>query len=600
MGEAEKTPEEFQTNTGKWKAFLWSYLRRYRLRLAFGVAFVVARDLIGYTIPLLISIGIDTLAHSPRETASAGVALVSLGIAAAALPRFAFQTAARLSLMSTSRNIEYEMRRDLMRHFFALDASFWSRTRVGDAMAHAVNDLNAVRMMVGPGATALFEGVTALPVALAVMGWVNWHLTLAALLPLPFAFWALLYAGRMIRHRFDAIQSLFSTMSAAVQQTVSGVRVVRAFVQEQNETSRFDEMNRSYAKSNRELALYSSSLDPMLAFATGLSVLIVLGYGGRLVLEGSLSVGDFVMFTTYMALLSRPVSSLGRAVNLLQRGAASVARLHALFAQRPKIVDPGVSGKDSGAAPVPLRELQFDDVSVSFGKNVALAGVSLRIPFGSTVAILGPTGAGKTTLARLIPRLLDPSSGCVRFDGRDVRDMPLEQLRSQISLASQETYLFSATLGENIAMGAPSASASQIAEAAQMAGLEEDLRAFPLGLQTIVGERGVMLSGGQKQRVALARALLRRPRILVLDDTLSRVDAVTADFILRQLRHASWSQTTVFIATRIAAARHADHIVILSEGRVVEAGRHDELLASNSYYARMARLQNLEHELATL
>jgi ATP-binding cassette, subfamily B, multidrug efflux pump len=466
-------------------------------------------------------------------------------------------------------------------------------------MALAVNDLNAVRMMIGPGATALLESVTALPVAIAVMAWVNWHLTLAALLPLPFAFWALGRAGRVIRRRFDVIQNLFSTMSAAVQQTVSGVRVVRAFARERNETARFDAMNRAYANSNRELALYSSSLDPMLVFATGLSTLIVLGYGGRLVLDGSMSVGDFAMFTTYMALLSRPVSSLARAVNLLQRGAASVVRLHALFAERPLIVDPVCSRQNGGAA-VALGELQFDDVSVSLGPNVALDGVTLRIPFGATVAILGPTSAGKTTLARLIPRLLDPSAGFVRFDGRDVRDMPVELLRSQIGLAPQETYLFSATLAENIAMGSPSASPAQIEEAALMAGLEEDLRAFPLALQTLVGERGVMLSGGQKQRIALARALVRRPRILVLDDTLSRVDAVTADFILRQLRYAPWACTTVFIATRIAAARHADRIFILNEGRVVESGRHDELLAGNNYYMRMARLQNLECELESL
>jgi ATP-binding cassette subfamily B protein len=577
-----------------WKAFLWSYLRQYRLRLALGVAFVVSRDLVGYSIPLLIRHGVETLTHAPASMAAAGVAFVSFCIAAIALPRFAFQTGARLSLMSTSRNIEYQMRRDLMRHFFALDASFWSRTRVGDAMAHAINDLNAVRMMVGPGATALFESVTALPLALGVMAWVDWRLTLAALLPLPIAFWLLLRAGRVIRIRFDAIQNLFSTMSAAIQQTVSGVRVVRAFVQERNETSRFDAMNRAYAKANRDLALLASALDPMLVFAVGLSVLVVLFYGGQLVLDGRLSVGDFVMFTTYMALLSRPVASLGRAVNLLERGVASLMRLHVLFAQRPLIFD--ACGRQDGAPP-PLGDLQFDDVTVVFGAKVALAGVSLKISFGDTVAILGPTGAGKTTLARLIPRLLDPSAGRVRFDGRDLRDIPLEILRAQISLAPQETFLFSATLAENIAMGAPSASPTRIEEAAHMAGLADDLGAFPLGLRTIVGERGLMLSGGQKQRVALARALLRRPRLLVLDDTLSRVDAVTADFILKQLRQAPWPHSTLFIATRVAAAQHADAIVVLDEGRVVEAGRHDELLARDGYYARMARLQHLQREL---
>ena len=578
-----------------WRVFFWSYLRRYRLRLVLGAAFLVGRDVVAYTIPLFIRSGVNSLTHAPLHTATSAVTFVSLAIALMALPRFALQTASRLSLMTTSRHIEYEMRADLMRHFFALDSKFWARTRVGDAMAHAINDLNAVRMMVGPGATALSESLTALPIALIVMGSVNWQLTLAALLPAPIVFFVLLRAGRVIRVRFDAIQELFSTMSATVQQTVSGARVVRAFAQEESETRRFDVMNRSYAKANRELAIYSGSLDPLLVFHTGLSILIVLAWGGRLVSQGRLGVGDFVMFSTYMVLLARPVSALGRAVNLMQRGAASVVRLNRLFQERPSIFDLPQSPFAAKSAPL-IGDLYFDHVSVRFGDCEAIAGLTLHVPFGSSLAVLGPTGSGKSTLARLVPRLIDPDDGHMLIDERNARDLPLDQLRSAISLSSQETFLFSATLAENIALGKPEASEEEIDEAARMAGLTSDLQSFPLGLETIVGERGVTLSGGQKQRVALARALVRRPRILVLDDTLARVDAVTAEYILNELSNASWPHTTIFIAHRVSAARYADRIVILDAGRLVESGDHDSLLARGGYYTRMMSSQNLACE----
>jgi ATP-binding cassette subfamily B protein len=578
--------------------FVGSYVRPYRGRLALGIAAIVARDLVAFTAPLLVREGVNALT-GPPSPARWTIGAVSLAMAAVAIVRFAFQTSARLCLMTTSRDVEYQMRGNLLRHLFRLHSEFWARTRVGDAMAYATNDLNAVRMMVGPGASSLSESAVALPIALCIMATVSWKLTLAALLPAPLAAWIVTRAGRVIRQRFDAIQALFSTMSAAVQQGVSGVRVVRAFVQEKAEVRRFEAMNQSYVAANRGLAVYSSSLDPLLTFVTGISVLIVLWYGGSLVLAARLSVGNFVMFTAYTAMLARPIASLGRAVNVIQRGMASAGRLQRLFEERPAIVS-GAGDSDVAIGVRPRGAVTFDRVTVRFGSLTALRSVSFEIPAGSTLAILGPTGAGKSTLARLVPRLIDPTEGGVLIDGTDCRDLDLDELRSWVGMVPQETFLFSATLAENISLGAPEMSRGRILEAAEIAGLAPDLQVFPAGMDTVVGERGIMLSGGQKQRISLARAILRRPRILILDDTLSSVDALTGQRILDRLRSVTSERTTLLITHRVATAMCADRIVVLQDGRIAERGSHQQLLANDGFYSRLARLQTIEQELEAL
>ena len=584
-------------------AFVWNYLKAHPRSFHLGVVGMVGRDGIAFAIPLLIRSGIRTLTHGRVDPhAQWEIVWIGLAIVAVAIPRSGFQTLARLNLIGTSRSVEYAMRRDLLTHLFRLDASFWGHTRSGDVMASATNDLNAVRMMLGPGLASLLESLIALPVAFAVLASVNWQLTVAALLPAPLAVFLLMRFGKIIRHRFDRIQALFSTMSAAVQQTIAGARVVRSFVREKAEQDRFEGMNRAYVRSNCILGIYSSTLDPLLTFITGISVLIVLWYGGALAVAHRLSVPNFVMFTTYMAMLVRPISSLGRVVNMMQRGMASVARLQLLFDETPEI-DPG-RWLQPGDSQVRESEseggISFRNVSVHYNSHAALDSIDLEIPAGSTLAILGESGSGKSTLVKLITRTIDPSEGSVCFDGTDCREMPLSAVRALVGVVPQETFLFSITLAQNIALGVKTASEQQIREAASIAGLEPDLAALPGGFETIVGERGIMLSGGQKQRIAIARAILKNPRILVLDDALSSVDSVTEQRILAHLKSVMAERTTILVTHRVATAMQADHIILLKHGRIEEQGRHADLQERGGHYARLARLQVLEEELEVM
>ncbi len=584
-------------------ALVWSYLRVHPWPFALGVLSMVGRDGIAFAIPLLIRSGIRALTSARANPhVEADILWIGLAIVAVAIPRSGFQTLARLNLVGTSRSVEYAMRRDLLRHLFRLDASFWGHTRTGDVMASATNDLNAVRMMLGPGLTSMFESLIALPVAIAVLASVDWRLTVAAMLPAPFAVLLLVRFGGIIRRRFDRIQALFSTMSAAVQQTIAGARVVRSFVREKAEQSRFEGMNRSYVRLNCVLGLYASSLDPLLTFITGISVLIVLWYGGSMVVAHQLSVPNFVMFTTYMAMLVRPIASLGRVVNMMQRGMASVARLQLLFDETPEI-DPGAwleSHAMAGSGAHQAAGISLRQVSVFYGSHAALDSIDLDIPAGSTLAILGESGAGKSTIVKLITRIIDPTDGCVAFDGVDCRQMPLTSVRTLVGVVPQETFLFSITLADNIALGVGAVSHDQIRQAASIAGLDPDLAALPEGFDTIVGERGIMLSGGQKQRIAIARAILKNPRILVLDDALSSVDSVTEQRILEHLKGVMAARTTILVTHRVATAMRADHIILLRHGRIVEQGSHSALLRMSGRYARLARLQVLEEELEVL
>jgi ATP-binding cassette, subfamily B, multidrug efflux pump len=579
-------------------SFTWSYARAYAKTLTFGMLSMISREAIAFTIPLLIRAGVDNLTHPAAHRQAWPIGMIGLAMVAVAVPRSVLQTGARLNIIGTARDIEYTMRRDLLQHLFRLDSGFWSRTRTGDIMAHATNDLTAVRMMLGPGLTSLFESVVSLPVAILVMGMVDWHLTALALLPAPLAVLLLVRFGAIIRVRFDRIQEMFSAMSAEVQQMVAGARVLRSFVREEVEQRRFEKMNMIYLRANRILGGYSSSLDPLLTFITGLSVLAVLFYGGSQVLSHTLSVGSFVMFTTYVAMLVRPIAALGRVINLMQRGMASVGRLQLLFSEEPSIRsgEGSLASTTDQAAPA----ICFRDVSVSYGSLLALDSINLTIEAGSTIAILGETGAGKSTLARLLTRIIDPCTGGVLIDQSDARDLLLEELRSTIGCVPQETFLFSLTIAENIALGVPQATQQEIREAADLAGLTGDIAAMPAGFETVVGERGIMLSGGQKQRIAIARAILKNPRILVLDDALSHVDSITEQRIIEHLKTIMAHRTTILITHRVATAMLADHIVMLERGRILEHGTHESLLARDSRYATLSCLQRLEYELEAL
>jgi ATP-binding cassette subfamily B protein len=573
---------------------LWPEVWLHRRGMALGLGALVMKDLLGAALPLLIREGVDTLSGNfrlERLLWFAGALLVLSGV------KGLFQYWMRVIMIGISRDIEYDLRNRLFARLVTLDLGFYQRFRTGDIMARATNDLNAVRMMLGPGIMYWTETTLTFALAVSVMAYTDWQLTAIALLPAPLVSVAVIWFGRRIHARFERIQALFSDISSRVQENLSGVRVIRAYAQERAELERFERLNRDYIRQNLRLGVTSGLFMPMLESLIGLAFLIVLFVGGRRLLAGEITIGSFLMFNVYMGMLGWPMIAMGWVVNLMQRGTASLERLNQLMDERPAIVAPA----KPVALPEPVRgEIEFDDVHVTAGTVRALDGVTLRIAAGSTVAIVGHTGSGKTTLVQLVTRLLDPTAGRVRLDGIDLRDVDPEALRRQIGFVPQETFLFTATLAENIALGAPAATREEIEHAAEIAGLGPDIGGFPQGLETRVGERGITLSGGQKQRTAIARALIRDPRILILDDALSSVDTLTEECILTSLASLLRGRTTILISHRVSTVRNADRIFVIENGRLAEEGTHDELLFAGGYYADLYQKQLLEEELEAI
>lgn len=563
----------------------WNLVHRHARAYAVGYAAALAAVTMAQVAPWVLRAAVDGIQrqdpHVPR------LALLLVGLA---LVEGAFSYTMRWQILGAAFRIEAELRRELFAHLQRMDATFFHRWRTGDLMARAVSDVRAVQRFAGVGLMRSFHTVVMVATSVAFMLTVSPRLTAVTMAILPLATVLFVVLGRQVHRRFETAQERLSDLSTRAQENFSGMRVVKAFAREEAEGERFRDAVEAVAAANVRLARVQGAVWPAIGLVLGLAAVALLWEGGRLVAAGRLTVGQLVQFSYYLARLSFPMIAAGWVLNLWQQGRASMGRLEEVLNARPRIADP----KDPVRLPAVRGEVEFQGVWFSYDGVPVLRDVNLRIPAGATVAVVGPTGAGKSTLVSLIPRLLDPTRGRVLLDGVDLRRLPLRTVREAVGFVPQDPFLFSDTLHANIAFGGDG---ERVERAAEVARIAKDLGQLPQGYETLVGERGVTLSGGQRQRTALARALARDPRILVLDDALSSVDTQTEEEILRGLRSVLQSRTAVIISHRISTIRDADWIVVLDQGQVVEQGTHDALLARGGLYAELYERQRLREAL---
>ena len=617
------------------------YLRRYPGGIIVGLLVVVLMSVIGNVLPLATGIMTDTLAGNPvpfQHSTQTGVS-PALGLNPSTLSRSipfyapssrrtlgiyclivilcvaikgVLSFSARWTLIGVSRDIEFDIRNDLLKRLLILEPEFYVRNRTGELMSRATNDLNAVRMVLGPGIMYSATTISTMILAILVLVALSPSLTLWVLIPAPVVAVAVWFFGKTIHDLYEKIQAALATLTARVQENLAGVRVVRAYAQEEAEIRGFDEPNREYVSRNIRLIRTWSMFMPSLTALIGTTFLIVLWQGGHQLLRGQISLGALIAFNGYLTLLVWPMIALGWVTNIFQRGAASMGRLNYILTAQPNIDDRDAKVPQGTR---PRGEIEFRHLTFTYPTVISGAGsngtsksngnaslpvlhdINLKIPAGSTVAIVGPTGSGKTTLAALIARLWEAPDNSVLVDGRPIREWPLITLRQSIGFVPQDTYLFGETVGGNIAFGLPDYEEQRVRQAAELANLDGDVVAFAKGYETMVGERGITLSGGQKQRAAIARAVIRDPRILILDDSLSAVDTQTEERILTGLRGIMQGRTTILISHRTSTVRDADQIVVLVAGAIAECGTHEQLLARGGYYADLYQKQLLEEEL---
>lgn len=565
------------------------YLKKYQAKIIIGATMVLLTNIVAVVSPWILRNAIDRLYLEVSRDILLYYA--SLLIAASAVEGL-FRFLMRRTLIGVSRNIEYDLRNDLFSHLQSLSPSFYQRNPTGDIMSRATNDLSAVRMVLGPGIMYSINTLFTAVLTISILVTLNLQLAILTLLPLLAVSVCVKYFGNQIHQRFERIQEQFATLTTLAQENVSGIRVVKAYNQEEAFIGRFQEANQDYVDRSLSLVRVWGVFNPLLTFLLGLSSVGLLWYGGRQVIQGSMTVGDFVAFMAYLSMLTWPTIALGWVINIFERGSASMGRMNQIFQSRPEIRD-----ESSSTLSTLEGHIQVNNLTFSYNGAPVLKNVSFEIPAGQTLAIVGRTGSGKSTLVNLLCRLYQVPEAGIFIDGSDINNIPLETLRTHIGYVPQETFLFSETVQQNIAFGRPEASLQSIQESAKISNIWPDIQEFPRKFETFVGERGITLSGGQKQRIAISRALLVNPRILILDDALSSVDTDTEEKILQGLAGEFTNRTVILISHRISTVKMADQILVLEKGEIVERGTHDELLKTEGHYATLYERQLLKKEL---
>ncbi len=572
---------------------LKGYFVRHRWRLLAGLATLLVVDGLQLIIPQVIKWAIDDLTRG--GIVQADLVKYGLYIAGIALLIGFFRYFWRFMILGTARRIEEALRSRLFSHLQTLSLSFFQETKTGDLMAHATNDIDAVRMAVGMGLVAITDTLVLGTSAIVFMILIDPKLTLFAMVPMPFIALVTTRFSRLVHHRFEGVQASFSRLTEQVRESLAGIRVVKAFVQEEHENGKLGHIGEEYVGRNLRLIKVWGIFFPLIMLLANLGTVIVLWLGGMKTIVGTITAGGFVAFMTYLGILTWPMMALGWVINLIQRGSASMGRINKILNTQPEMADrPRLRPITKLEGKIEFRDLTF---SYKPGLSPALKGITLQVNSGEFVAIVGRTGTGKTTLCNLIPRLFDPPDGHLFMDGREIHAIPIQPLRESIGYVPQDTFLFSTTIRENIVFGNPGASEGEIANAARISQIDEDIRTFPMGIETLIGEKGITLSGGQKQRIAIARAILLNPQIMILDDALSSVDTQTEEWIWNGLREISDGKTRIVVSHRLASIKEADKIIVLDDGEITEMGDHQSLLSMGGIYAEIYRRQQIEEEL---